>query len=917
MPGNVPENESDLKTRRRPAPRGHRARKLDAWLLQAVDGGLAGAIFIVPLLMGGRHALGQLALVVLAVATASAWTLRQCLRSEATWRPVWPALLLVAGAVLLVVQIVPLPPAVLKAVAPHTAEILPLWNSPEESAARLGPWQNISLTPAATRAALVLLLAYGLLFVVTVQRIHAVEDVERLLRCCALSAVLMAAFGLVQLLTSNGKFFWFYAHLFSTTRGVAKGSFTNKNHFAQFLALGIGPLIWWLQETLRRARGGQTAAAETPVPARHARPLAANLLALALAVTLLAGLLSLSRGGVAIMFLAAGICTAVCYRASSVGKRFVISLAAAGLLIGGALAIFGYDRVSDRLSDLSSGSLERLDRSSGRRAIWAAIAHAVPQFPLFGSGVGSMREVYPMYLQSPPVEGIEYTHAENCYLQVALETGATGLALILSGIGWCACWCVAGLRSAVPTRLKVCTGAVAGSLAAAAAHALVDFVWYVPACVAIVAILAACALRLRQLGASAAGKARLPAVRRPVALAAAVVVLLAGFWMIEGRIGPAVAESLWDQYQIAKTASQVEAGEVSQGTSRRAHAARMALRERQEKLIAALEQVVRWQPDHARAHLELAECYLRLFDLAQMSAENAMSLGNVRDAAMQSQFASREALDDWMARAVGDQRAHLDRALRHARQALCLCPLQGKAYTYLAELCFLDGSGTSCKKACVEQAVRVRPFDGAVLYAAATEAWLDGDTAQWLDYLHRAFRSGRAQQRQLIEDLVSHSSPEGVEPMIDFIIAQFQPDVVGLRFLHASCLRRVGPERLVALRRYYAQAAEAEARTLSRERAAAAWLEAQRLYAELYDAPQALDCARSALACDPNSYEVRYALASCLIEQELFDEAEPHLRWCLQRKPDSAELESKFKAALKGRLDRPHRTAGDATRTLR
>ena len=64
----------------------------------------------------------------------------------------------------------------------------------------------------------------------------------------------MAVFGLVQYLTANGKFFWFYTHPFSNTFIGVKGSFANKNHFAHFLALGVGPLIWWLLHASRRKR---------------------------------------------------------------------------------------------------------------------------------------------------------------------------------------------------------------------------------------------------------------------------------------------------------------------------------------------------------------------------------------------------------------------------------------------------------------------------------------------------------------------------------------------------------------------------------------------------------------------------------------------------------------------------------------
>ena len=63
----------------------------------------------------------------------------------------------------------------------------------------------------------------------------------------------MASFGPLQFLAGNGKFFWFYEHPFTDTCGECQGEFSNRNHFAQFLAfLGIGPLIWWLQDAMRR-----------------------------------------------------------------------------------------------------------------------------------------------------------------------------------------------------------------------------------------------------------------------------------------------------------------------------------------------------------------------------------------------------------------------------------------------------------------------------------------------------------------------------------------------------------------------------------------------------------------------------------------------------------------------------------------
>ena len=165
-----------------------------------------------------------------------------------------------------------------RATAPRTAELLPLWNH-EPGPAALGAWSYVSFTPSETKGGLVLFLDFIFVFFVVVQRIGSLEDVERLLRWCAVAAVGMALFGIVQLLASNGKFFWVYQHPFAPTSDAAKGSFANRNHFAQFLALGIGPLLWWLQDVSRRGRSG---ADRLPAAGRRGDERKTYLLALAL-----------------------------------------------------------------------------------------------------------------------------------------------------------------------------------------------------------------------------------------------------------------------------------------------------------------------------------------------------------------------------------------------------------------------------------------------------------------------------------------------------------------------------------------------------------------------------------------------------------------------------------------------------------
>jgi O-antigen ligase len=888
---------------------------LDRSLLQVVDGCLAGVIFFVPLLMGGRHAVGQLALTVLAVVAVLAWGIRQWWRNEAAWRPTGATPLLLAGLALLALQIVPLPPWLLARLAPRTAELLPLWNSGVGPAA-LGPWTYVSFTPAETIAGLVLFLDFVFLFFVAVQRIGGIEDVERLLRWCGMAAVGMALFGIVQFLTSNGKFFWFYQHPFSLTSDVAKGSFANRNHFAQFLALGIGPLLWWLQDASRRRRATAGAADRLAAVQPRGDERKTYLLGLALGIVLFAGLLSLSRGGISALFLAAAICTVVCYWASSISGRLVAAVGATGLLIGVSLMIFGFDRVSTRLEDLSSGSLEQLDHSAGRRTIWAGAVKAIPNHFLLGTGVGSFPQVYPLYIDAVLDENLEYTHAENCYLQVALETGLIGFALTLGGIvlyGW---WCVCGVRPSNARRLRVCAAATAASLAAAVAHAFVDFVWYVPACMAIVAILAACAFRVKQLARrEERGEARgkTDELRHPLSpllshvssLICLAGLTLIGGWMVISRVGPALAQPYWDEHLIARNATEALSA-AAPGTA-------SADAEKYQQWITRLDNVVYWQPTHVRAHLALAGIHRQLFETLQLGTDNPMSMSNIRDAAIQSHFSSREGLTTWLSRAVGKHWVHLEQALYHTHQALRSCPLEGHGYVYWADLSFLCGADAKAKKICIEQAVRVRPREGTVLYAAAGEALLAGDVARWLEYAKLAFRSGRRQQGQLVSDLATNTPAENLPVLIDFIVREFQPDLWDLRLLQGTCEKRCPPERLLPLVRRRAEQSQLEAAAMHGAQAAPLWIEAQQLHSQLGDNAEALACARNAVQCDSGNYDAHCQLASCLLRQQLFAEAESHLRWCLQRTPNDQAIETNLREALKGRLDsQPRATAESA-----
>jgi O-antigen ligase/tetratricopeptide (TPR) repeat protein len=908
------------------------ANLADRCLLRTVDAGLAGCFFIAPLLLGGRHPTGQLILVGLAVLVTLAWWIRACLVKGVVWRFSGAEVLLLAAVGLVTLQIAPLPEEMLRRLSPRIFEILPLWASDSSSPIHLGSWNRISLTPAATAGGLVLLLSYVMLFWVTVQRIQKVDDVRRLLRWCAWAALAMAGFGLLQWLFGNGKFFWFYDAPLADTSDAAKGSFLNRNHFAHFLALSLGAVIWWIEDA--RTRGpsaGNSADWATPPTAMPVRWIG-------LGVVLFAGLLSLSRGGMAVMLLAVAVMVLVCYRARVLRGRLVVGAMGVVIVVGAALSIHGHDLVSQRLDSVSSGSVDTLDPGQRRRIIWSADLEATRDFPIVGTGVGSHRRVCPMYLdpEASPAHAalsnrVYFSHAENGPLQVAMETGAPGLVLLICVIALVSYWCLSTVRRTSSRSVLLAMGAIISAGVVSLAHSMVDFVWYVPACTAVVTILAGAACRLHQITREASGASLKPwSLRLGHGLAALVMVGSVGGWMLVNRWGPAVASPHWDLCQRLVRASAVEPDRESpestdltdQDADENATVAVHPLEKPLENIIAKLEETVRLDPTHVEARLQLAGSYLLLFEYKQKrSPVNAMPLSAVREAVLASQFESRAELDAWLGRAVGKHARYLDLALRHTRIALRHCPLEGAGYLHLGELAFLDG--VTSRQAItdgVAQSLRVRPHDGGVLVSVGQEAAIAGNLEEAVEYWRRAYRLGPACQKEVIRRLAGKLCPDNPATDVNFFLDTFAPDLTAVRLLERIYRGQATDEELGRLRDRHAELAAVAAEECKEGSAACLlWMEARLAHVRRGRSAQAVDCLRAAVRRDPNNATARTRLADGLLEQGQFIEAEKHLQWSLVRNPRDGSLRVAIRRCTEGRLQKQKssKDIGDRMETRR
>jgi len=853
-------------------------------LLRAVDFGLAAVILIAPLVMGGRHPVGRLVFVGIVCATTTAWALRQTLQRDARWRWSGAELLAIAGTLLLLIQLFPLPSAFIESASPITAELLPLWTTAADCPYPLGNWPCLSLTPVETRMNLVMFLAYAMLFLVVVQRVKEIEDIERLMGWLGLAAVGMAAIGLAQFLAGNGKFLWFYEHPSRDTFGAVKGTFANENHFAHYLALGLPAVIWRLQRALAsgfrsrrspRRREGHTWMSRLDI--RLA-------LAIGLGVVSFAALLTFSRGGVIVVFVSSAICVGLYTWRGLLERKALASLAGVGVVVAASLLVFGYGPLARQLETLATGSLESLDNQASRRTLWAADLDAFSHAPLLGTGAGSHEAIYPTFY--PKYAPVRYTHAESGYIQILLETGVVGLALTLVGLGICGYWCVCALKAPRDPRRDACMCAVIAALAVSLLNSVWDFVWYVPACLSLTLMLAACSYRLFALSTaeqkSPSWSCRTTRLSRFAWLAGAAGVAAISVVMVKSQVAPAAASRPWERYQ-----AETKAAEQHQDES--------AMAEYIPVMIRNLELVVENDPQHAQANSRLAALYLAQFDLEQRTAENPVTLAHIRGAAIASRFASRKALFEWLAVAVGDNVSYLEKSHQHLRRAVKLCPLLGPAYVHLSDLAFLHGASHEANIALTEQAMRVRPRSGPVLFAAGSNAAAAGDLDKALGLWKQAFHQDPTYRKRIIELLAPHMTASQ-------LIAEFEPNLEGLAHLYSLYLKVGRDDQARVVAPVYVKLVEETAFAADSREAIRHWTNAEGVYRFLGDAESELRCLGRAVGCSPNDYVLRRRRAARLIGANQFDDAIEELRWCQRRKPDDEHVKRLWKNAERMRF---------------
>lgn len=419
-------------------------------------------------------------------------------------RPVWTPnrtlLLALLGIGLVgVVQLVPLPLAVLSAVSPGTASFLANYDlrfsvgaDPTGETAAVAMRHAISVAPDSTALFLALFGASLILFVGLLRTLSRTATL-RLARGIVFIGCVLAVLGIVQkaMLGDNAflgmRIYGFWQPEYALTTPF--GPYVNKNHFAGWMLMAI-PVALGL------AMGHAGGDADSP-PDRSLRRLLVwlsepeggrmMLYLVAALVMALSLLMTGSRSGLGCF--AVVVCGAAIWTSRRGSTRAVIGAAVAALvLVLVALQWAGRDAALERFAhDPQSISF--------RLSIWRVSAGMLRHFPLLGTGLDAFGTATILY--EPAGTPAHYNEAHNDYLQLLVEGGIVTFALVLVAIASAARAVTVRFRANDdgPHAYWVRVGAVTG-LVAIALQSLVEFSLQMPGNAVLFVVLLAMALHV-------------------------------------------------------------------------------------------------------------------------------------------------------------------------------------------------------------------------------------------------------------------------------------------------------------------------------------------------------------------------------------------------------------------------------------
>lgn len=313
-------------------------------------------------------------------------------------------LLCAAPVVLVLCQLVPLPPAIWTQLPGRDLPAAIL------SASGIKPgWRPLSLEPELTIATALEMLP-GIALFLAVRRLEA-NQLRRLAQLAIMVGIASAVIGGIQKALNGPAILSF----FDTDPANAPGLFVNRDHQADFLLLQM-PLVALAARLGRRDSGG--ASSQVTIGCAAIFLLAAGIVA------------TLSRTGLLLLPMAAFGSLAVMFDLRWNMRRLLGTLAGLALIVIVAAQLPAVDLV-----------VQRFGQEDARPVIWAQSMTALRTYWPAGAGVGTFSRVYPVE------EGINtllpaFVNNAHCdYIELVLDGGIAALLLIAAFAAWL-CWAI-------------------------------------------------------------------------------------------------------------------------------------------------------------------------------------------------------------------------------------------------------------------------------------------------------------------------------------------------------------------------------------------------------------------------------------------------------------------------------------------
>jgi O-antigen ligase len=367
-----------------------------------------------PLAWGSVEAWSEMVVVTGASAIGALWLLRlalypeQCAADRAAGGLIgsWSARLLVPVLALLgvgVLQLLPLGP-VAAALSPVGAEL-------QRQAGLDAATLTLTVGRHETLRALALYVAFALLFFAVLDGLHGRAEVRRLAAALVTLGFAHALGGILWHYQSSGRTYW------AAVGGGSFGPYINRNHFACLMGMSVPFGIGFLLSIGQRRHDNPARSVSRTAPATEH---SSQRLLVGFAVAVMAGALGLSfsRGGMVSTL------TALSVLAAAVGARRLTRghLWLAASAVAGALA-FTIWLVAQPLFD-RLGTITDAATVAARTGMWSDTLRLAADFPLFGSGFGTLVVAYPRY--QSVYAGMQVIHAHNDWVQLFAEGGLAG-----------------------------------------------------------------------------------------------------------------------------------------------------------------------------------------------------------------------------------------------------------------------------------------------------------------------------------------------------------------------------------------------------------------------------------------------------------------------------------------------------------